>query len=195
MLWQLYRERFFPINISTQRDALVIDDRRPSDDLLLFVTLLVGSLFISAILLRPLIANGIYWPLALFLLPAPIFAVKCLRRSFREKYVFDKSQETYTFKRRSVLKSPTTQGDLSLIRAVQIERTRVTTEDRTKEVFRVVLLLRQGLLLGASDSLPLREGLPLGSTYESEAQIANAIANFLDLGVPETVDVLQFQRN
>jgi len=192
MLWQLYRERFFPINISTQKDVLVIDDRRPGDNLLLFVTLLVGSLFISAILFRPLIANGIYWPLALFLLPTPIFAVKSLRRSFREEYVFDKSLETYTFKRRSVLKSLTTQGDLSQIRAVQIERTTVTTEHRTEEVFRVVLLLRQGLLLGASDILPLREGLPLGSTYESEAQIANAIANFLDLGVPETVDVLQF---
>lgn len=189
MLGQLYRERFFPVNISTQRDVLVIDDRRPSDGLLLFAMLLVGSLVISVILFRTAIVDGIYWPLVLFLLPAPIFVVKILRRSFREEQVFDKSLETYTFKRRSILKSPDMQGDLGQIRAVQIERTIVATENSTEEVFRTVLLLRQELLLGASDILPLREGKPIGASYESEAQIANAIAKFLDLPVPQTIDV------
>jgi hypothetical protein len=92
------------------------------------------------------------------------------------------------------IKSQTIEGSLSQIRAVQIERRVVTTttEDSgssTRELFYVTLLLRQGLLLGASDTVHLRTDAPLGSRYASEAQIAYAIANFLKLPVPETVNV------
>jgi hypothetical protein len=93
------------------------------------------------------------------------------------------------------LKSQTTEGSLSQIRAVQIERRVVTnaTEDSgtssTREIFQVTLLLHHEPLLGASDTLHLREDTPLGSGYASEAQIAYAIANFLKLPVPDTVTV------
>jgi len=60
--------------------------------------------------------------------------------TFPEKYVLDKGQDTYAFTRRSVLKSQTTVGSLSEIRAVQIERTTATTDNETREIFRVALL-------------------------------------------------------
>ena len=188
-MWRQYLDRFFPVNIETQADVLVIEDRRLSDGLLLSVARAAGSLVFSATIFQPSIASGIYWPLVLFLLPAPIFGVRSLLLTFREKYVFDKGRDTYTFMRRSVLKSRTTEGSLSLIRAVQLERRTVTTEHETREIFRVALLLQQGLLLGASDTLLPREDTALGSTYESEARIAYAIANFLNLPVPETVNM------
>ena len=188
-MWQQYFDNFFPVDINPQQDQLVIEDRRPGDNLLLSIVLALGALFISAALFRPLIAGGIYWPLVLFLLPAPIFGVRSLLLPFREKYVFNKGQGTYTFTRQSALKRETTEGDLSQIRAVQIERRAVTTDNGTREVFRVALLLSQGLLLGMPDTLVLREETPVASGYESEARIAYAIANFLQVPVPEMVDV------
>jgi hypothetical protein len=188
-VWRQYLDGFFPVQIETKADVLVIEDRWPSDGLWLWVTLAAGSLVFSAIIFRPSIASRIYWPLVLFLLPAPIFGVKSLLSTLRVKYSFDKGRDTYTFTRRSALKSQTTEGSLSLIRAVQLERRTVTTEHETREIFRVALLLQQGLLLGASDTLLLREDTALGSSYESEARIAYAIADFLNLRVPETVDM------
>ncbi len=188
-MWQEYFIRFFPINVDTKQDVLVIEDRRPSDSLLLSVTFAAGALFISALLFRPLITSSIYWPMILFLLPVLIFGVRSLLLPFREKYVFDKGQSTYTLTRQGVMRRQTTVGDLSEIRAVQVERKAETTEYETREVFRVALLLRQGLLLGASDTVVLREKTPVGSHYESEARIAHAIADFLEVPVPEMANV------
>jgi hypothetical protein len=188
-VWHEYLDRFFPVNIEAKADVLVIEDRRFSDSLVLSVALAAGSLFFTALLYPPLNASGIYWPLLLFLVPAAILSARSLLLPFREKYVLDKSKDTYAFTRRSVLKSQTTVGSLSEIRAVQIERTTATTDNETREIFRVALLLRQGLLLGSSDVLLLREAPTVVSRYETEARIGYAIANFLQLAVPETISM------
>jgi hypothetical protein len=188
-VWHEYLDRVFPVNIETKADALVIEDCRPSDGLVLSVALAAGSMFFAALLYPPLNDSGIYWPLLLFLVPAAILLARSLLLPFREKYVLDRSQDSYAFTRRSVLKSQTTSGSLSEIRAVQIERTTATTEHETREMFRVAMLLRQGLLLGSSDVLLLREATTVGSRYETEARIAYAIANFLQLAVPETISM------
>jgi hypothetical protein len=187
-VWQRLLDRFFPIDIESKVDVLVIEDRRPGDGFVVSVMVAAFSLVISAILFRPAVSSGIYWPLVLFLAPAPFFLVKSLLASLREKYVFDKGQDKYIFARRSVVKSKTTEGILSEVRAVQIERRVVSsTENQTREIFRVALLLGQGLRLGSSDIIHLREGTPVGSNYANEAQMASAIAKFLKLPPPETV--------
>ncbi|MGH9901461.1 MAG: hypothetical protein ACRD68_06560 [Pyrinomonadaceae bacterium] len=188
-MWQQYFDNLFPVRIDAGQDVLVVEDRRPSDGLLLSVVLTAGSLFVSALLFRSSIDSRIYWPLILFLLPAPVFGVRSLLLPFREKYVFDRGRGTYAFTRQSVLKKETTEGDAGQIRAVQLERRAVTTEHGTREIYRVALRLRHGLLLGASDTLVLREETPVGSRFESEARIAYAIADFLRVPVPETVNV------
>ncbi len=188
-MWPQYLDKFFPVKITTQSDVLVIDDRRPSDDLALSVLFMALAVFVSAMIFRPLVADGLYWPLAVFLLPALIFSVRSLLLPIREVYVFDKGRDTYRFRRWSVLKRRTTQGSLSQIRAVQIEKQvlRARKGQSRKELFRVALLLHHSLLLGSSDTLVLREDWPLGFSYGSEAQIAFAIANFLNLPTPETI--------
>ena len=193
-MWEQYLDRFFPVKIDAQADVLFIEDKRPGDGLLLSLVLAATALVISALMFRPAIASRLYWPLLLFLLPVLIFGVRSLLLPISERYVFDRSLDTYSFSRRSILKSRTTEGMLSQIRSVQIERARVVTTagdsgSSTKELFYVTLLLQQGLLLGASDTVHLREESALGSRYESEAQIAYAVADFLKLPVPETVTV------
>ena len=189
IVWHEYFDRFFPVTIETKADVLMIEDRRLSDGLVWSVTLAAGSLFFAGLLYPPLYASGIYWPLLLFLVPGVVLGGRSLLLPFREKYVLDKSQDTYAFTRRGVLKSQTTVGSLSEIRAVQIERTIATNDNETREIFRVALLLRQGLLLGSSDVLLLREAPTIGSRYETAARIGYAIANFLQLAVPETISM------
>ena len=189
-MWQQYLDSFFPLSIETKGDVVLIEDRRPSDGLVVSATLAAVSLVFSALIFRPAIASGIYWPLILFFLPAPIFGVKGLLLPFREKYVFDKGQDSYIFMHHSLLKSQTTEGSLSQIRAVEIERSTVrTTKSGTREIFSVALLLQQGLLFGASDSVLLRKGTAVISSYERETKIASAIAEFLQLPVPEMVNI------
>ena len=188
LLGQLYTERFFPIDVTTRADTLVIEDRRPSGGLAVSVMLLAAALVASALVFRPAIANRIHWLLALCLLPIPILVWKSLVLPWREQYSFDKARNVYTFSRRSISKVKTTEGDLGEIRAVQIERRKVDTEHRTAEVFRAVLLLSQGMRFGSSDVLPLRESSPIGASYESESKLASAVASFLNLPGPETVD-------
>ncbi|HWS98750.1 MAG TPA: hypothetical protein VN256_00665 [Pyrinomonadaceae bacterium] len=189
-VWQRLLDRFFPVEIESKPDVLVIEDRRPGDGFVVSVTIAALSLVIPAILFKPLVSSGIYWPLALLLAPAPIFIVNSLLASLREKYVFDKGRDAYTLTRRSVVKSKTQEGMLSEIRAVQVERTVVSStepEHQSREIFRVALLLGQGMRLGSSDIVHLREGTPVGSNYSNEAQMASAIAGFLKLPPPETV--------
>lgn len=191
-VWQRLLDRFFPINIETERDVLVIEDRRPGDGFVVSVMVAAFSVFISVILFKPLVSNGLYWPLVLFAVPAIIFIVKSLVSSLREKYVFDKARDKYSFTRRSVVKSKTTEGILSEVRAVQVERTVATATEageKSREIFRVALLLGKGMRLGSSDIIHLREGTPVGSNRENEAQMASAIANFLKLPPPETVNL------
>lgn len=188
-MWKQYFDSLFPIKIDRKQDVLIIADHRPSDELLLSVTLAVGALLASVILFRPLVTGGSYWLLLLFLLPIPIFVVRSLVLPFREKYVFNKGQAIYTLTRQGLLKRHTMEGDLRKIPFVQMERKAIATKRGTREVFLVVLLQRQILLLGASDAMVLREETPIGSCFESEARIANDIADFLGLPVPEIVNV------
>lgn len=191
-VWQRLLDRFFPVEIGEKPDLLVIEDRRPGDGFVVAVTVAALSLAVSAILFRPLVSSGIYWPLALFLAPALFFTVKSLLATLRERYVFDKGQDKYIFTRRGVVKSKTTEGILSEVRAVQIERTVVSSTEpgqQSREVFRVALLLGKGMRLGSSDVVHLREGTPVGSNRENEARMASAIAKFLKLPPPETVNL------
>ena len=188
-MWKQFIDSIFPVNIDRKLDLLLIEDRRPSNSLLFSAALAAGALLVSALLFRPFVTSGIYWPLILLLPVILVFGIRSLLLSFRETYVFNKDQAVYTFTRQGILKRRTTEGDLSQIRAVQMERKSIATEHGTREVFRVVLLQWQGLLLGASDGMVLREEAPMNSYYENEARIAIAIAGFLDLPVPEIVDV------
>jgi hypothetical protein len=117
--------------------------------------------------------------------------VKALISPLRAIQLFDKSSDDYSFTTRTILKSRTTEGTLSQIRGAQVERrVNTNTEDNsTVETYRAVLLMKQGLLFGSPDVLPLREDSTMGAYYETEAQIASAITDFLKLNMADVVDL------
>jgi hypothetical protein len=188
-MWKHYLDRLFPVKIDRKPDVLVIEDRRPSDSLLLSMVIFAMSLLFTLMLFRTLYQTGTYWLLILFMLPIPIFGARILMSPFREKYVFNKGNSLYSFTTQSILKRHTLEGGLNEIRAVQMERRTVAGENETREVFQIVFLLRQGLLLSAADCMSLREKSPVNSYYENEARIAYAIADFLKLPAPEVINM------
>ena len=123
---------------------------------------------------------------------ATALIVRALFEPFRETYIFDKRIDTYTFVRRTLIKSETEQGSLSQFRAVQIERRRVSTDNGTSEIFSVALLKNEGLLFGSPSTAILREGdsQPIFSNFSTESRIAIAISSFLNFSSTDVVDVL-----
>jgi hypothetical protein len=121
-MWQLWFGRIFPVRIETQGEVLRINDRRPSNSFLSSVVITAVSLIISALISQLLLSSGIYWPLVLFFLPAPIFAVKSLMSPLRATHIFDKNSDRYEFRQETPLKSQTSEGNVSQIRGVQVER-------------------------------------------------------------------------
>jgi len=85
--------RIFPVRIQRQHTVLLIKDTRPSDIFLLSVIFAAGSLLLTALVGRLLIAGGIYWLFLVLFLPAPIFIVKALMSPLRAVHVFDKSKD------------------------------------------------------------------------------------------------------
>ncbi|HSE32599.1 MAG TPA: hypothetical protein VLA93_13585 [Pyrinomonadaceae bacterium] len=98
-MFQGWFNLIFPVRIERQNLVLLIKDTRPSDIFLLSVVIAVASLLITALVFRPLVASGIYWPFLLFFLPAPIFIVKVLISPLRATHIFDKSQDVTRLRR------------------------------------------------------------------------------------------------
>lgn len=182
----------FPVLIYKDTDILTIEDKRPSFLLALLAAGAIGLFAFAVFFAKTLIETGYYLLLAIILCGAIALLVRALFEPFREKYIFDKRIDTYTFIRRSLIKSETEQGSLSQFRAVQIERRLVSTDDGTTEIYRVALLKNEGLLFGSPATQHLREGdyQPIFSSYSSEARIARAISNFLEFSTLDDVDVL-----
>jgi len=191
-IWRAWVSRIFPVRVHRDAELLRIDDRRPSDGFVLSLVIAAGCLALSAVIFRPLIAGGIYWPLVLLMAPAVIFAVRIFITPVRATYLFDKDKDAYTFTQRSLLRSQTSEGSLSQIRGVQVERRVVTdTENSTnsREIYRPVLLLKQGLLLGTPDIIPLRDDSTVDSSHETATEIAAGITGYLSLNAAESVDL------
>jgi hypothetical protein len=180
----------FPVFIYKDADVLTIEDRRPSTMQLIFAAGGIFLLLFTIFSARALIETGYYWLLAVLIGGALLLIIKTMLEPFRERYIFDKRIDTYTFVRRGLLKSQTEQGSLSQFRAVQIERRIVSTDDGTAENYHVALLKNEGLLFGSPARAILREGnsQPIFSNLSSETRIAKAIASFLNFPSTEVID-------
>ena len=186
--------RIFPVRVHRDGGVLRIEDRRPSDGFVLAVIFAAFFLIFSAGIFRPMVADNIYWPLLLFLVPGLIFAVRILITPVRATYMFDKERDSYSFIRRGLLRKQSAEGSVSQIRGVQVERREVSGgadsgNYTSREIYRPVLLLKQGLLFGSPDIIPLRGDSTVDSSYETATQIAAGITSYLSLGAAESVDV------
>ena len=190
-IWQEWVARIFPVRIERDGGTLRIYDRRPSDAFILSILVVTGSLLFSVWIFRPLVEVGVYWPLVLLFLPAPIFAVKALLSPLRATHIFDSQKDQYILSQRTILKNRSSEGSVSQIRGAQVERRVVTSNEdlRKSEVYRTVLLLNQGMLFGGSDVIPVRENSTIAVYYQTESQIANAISSYLKLSGVQLVDM------
>ena len=192
-IWRAWMSRIFPVRIYRNDGVLRIEDRRPSDGFLLAMVIAAFCLTFSAMMFRAFVGSGIYWPLLVFLVPGVIFAVRIFITPVRATYLFDKEKDSYFFIQGSLLRKQTAEGSVSQIRGVQVERHVVSgTDDMgsySKETYRPVLLLKQGMLFGSPDIIPLREDSTVDPSYETATEIAAGITSYLSLNAAESVDL------
>ena len=182
----------FPVYISDRDGFLVIDDRRPEWDMVLAAGGVVVAVLMAIFTAGPIVAAGYYGLLAALVGGLAFAVFWLLRGAFRELYVFDRSKNSYVFTRQSVLRKEVIEGDLRQFRAVQVEHTRVDTDNGYEDVYRAVLLLDTSMLFGSSPSQPLRFKPPIFSSYSAELRIASALSKFLGVRLDGEVDVARF---
>ena len=192
-IWRAWMSRIFPVRIHREGGVLRIEDRRPSDGFVLAVIIAAFCLISSAMISPPLVGSGIYWPVLILVVPGIIFAVRICITPVRATYLFDKEKDSYSVIQGSLLRKQCAEGSVSQIRGVQVERRVVTSSDdsgtSSREIYRPVLLLKQGLLFGTPDVVPLREDSTVDSSYETATQIAAGITSYLNLGAAQSVDL------
>ena len=179
------------VYIHDRNDVLVIEDRRPTRNMFFSMLGFLAMLgFVLAYVLTLLTNfniglkfNAISWTFfGAALVAALYFGIS---GTFREIYVFDKPNDTFTFTRQSVFNKDVLQGSLSQFRAVQIER----RTDDDSQIY-MVALLTQGLLLGQPETQFLREKRPLFNSRAAESRIATAISKSLNIKRQGLVDIL-----
>ncbi len=187
---QRFFDRFFPVTIKEQNDVLKIVDGRPSSEIFLFGIYALSSFVFTALLFDLAISTGFYWILLIFILPTPFFIYKISMLPFSRSYVFDKTEDVFRRRRRSLLKNESEEGSLSEIRGVQIETVMVSDgEGRSQRKYRVLLAFKAELLFGRAANAPLDEDLPLNSSHEIASRMAFAISDFLKVPVLDDSEI------
>ncbi len=181
----------FRVFIRENAGVLTIVDSRPSSRQLIFSAGGIGFLGFTLFSIWELIDSQFYGFIPIFIGASIFLIIKALLAPFREIYIFDKNTDTYTFVRRSLIKSQTEQGSLSQFRAIQIERRFVEDEYTESETFHIALLKNEGLLFGSPSRVIFREesSQPIFSNLSTEFRIAEAIEKFLDFSPTEVIDV------
>ena len=194
----------FGVMIVDKDNVLYIEDRRP--------TQAVGF-SIAAVLLVFVIATWTWvtkslvfdlYTICITAIPTAVALFFLVRNNFREVYMFNKSTDTFTFTRQSILRKDVLEGSASQFRAVQVLKRigddrdfgdivsdQITnTDSRSGRVTYSVALMNGGPLFGQSDTQILRESPPLLSLRSTERRIAAAIAKFLNIPSEGVIDVL-----
>jgi hypothetical protein len=184
--------------------VLTIEDRRPTQKMGVSVggLAIVSAMVLWGWLSASLIVDAFTITMTVIMFSVGLFFIA--RENFREVYIFDKKTDSYTFTRQSLIRRDVMEGTPSQFRAVQVEKRLKDDRDGADLLGDIVLkkdsrsgspiymtaLLMQGLLLGQSDTLILRNAPPFISTQRTESRIANAIGKFLDIPREGIVDVL-----
>ncbi|MFL6466578.1 MAG: hypothetical protein ACJ72Z_01330 [Pyrinomonadaceae bacterium] len=164
------------VRIIRRPESLYIEDRRPTWPMLLSV--LGFLIFLGAFALQFLRID--FGPDSFGMWSAGIAALVCLGLSFRgtlrEVYIFDKPTDTYHFIRRYLYKKELIEGTLTQFRGAGVRT--FTAED--SESYSVTLH-QGGMFLGGAGDQLLRESTPIMNSWDTEARIANAIQEFLNI--------------
>ena len=164
-----------PLRIIMRPERLIIQDYRPT-----MLMLLAGlGFFVSAgFLIWMLVQFGTAvggFPLGVMVL----FTIGCLavavyKGTIREVYVFDRATGSYSFVRQFVHRKEVIEGDLSQFTGAKVE---THTHEDSKTY--TVVLRQEGMFLTGVSEQTLRDEVPVFNNFSNEADIANAIDEFL----------------
>ena len=175
-LWSLICEKFefiAPVWIVRRPETLTILDYRPT----FFMALTAAGfliLVISFVLLFLKIATAFSFGLWALAAPGIACAVLLFRGTIREAYYFDKTTDSYSFVRQFIHRKEVIEGSLS-----QFTGAYVKTEKNDDSACYYVILKQEGMFLTGVSEQTLREELPIFNSFDKEADIANAISDFL----------------
>ena len=163
-----------PIRVIARPERLIIQDHRPTMLMLLATAGFVAFIAIGTSMLLSMDAGTDN----IGLVVVAIFAVVCLvgatRGTLREVYVFDREAGTYTFVRRFIHRKEVIEGALSQFTGARLETTPTDDGDTYS-----VVLRQDGMFLTGVSEQRLRAETPLLNSFSNEADIANAIDDFL----------------
>lgn len=109
-----------------------------------------------------------------------LFAIVCLtiaivKGTIREVYVFDRPADSYVFIRQYLHRREVIEGAVSQFTGARVE---THTHEENQKSYTVVLR-QEGMFLTGATEQTLREEVPVLNNFSNEADIANAIDDFL----------------
>lgn len=164
-------------------EVLKIESRRLVKHLLTLLWLIGGVLFLTYILYLVLSQIAAVISGAVILLMALIIAaVKLSRLPYHRMCLFDKKQKIYRIIEMSLLKNDEIAGKLDDIKAIEITVTPYHNEDSVSYGYQTFLIMNDFLVYDGSNMVAVEEET---GTESNSTRVAAAIANFLQLPVPE----------
>lgn len=165
-----------PVRIIARPERLIIQDYRPTMVMLLAVLgFFVFAGFLIWMLVRFGTAVGGVGIGTMVLLAIVCLAVAVVKGTIREVYVFDRASETYVFVRQYLHRKEVIEGAINQFTGARVETH--THEENQKSY--TVALRQEGMFLTGVSEQTLREDIPILNSFSNEADIANAIDDFL----------------
>lgn len=182
-----FLDRFFPVEIDKREDILTISDKRCFENLTAIGGLIVLAL-VGLVLLIPFRPD--FWGILILigLLSGMAFLTfKIFRTPYKRFCIFDKNQNIYRIIKVTPTKNNYFDGKLEEIKKVKIEITEYVNRENRDRSYSYQAFLIFNSLMGDDDSnaLAIEENSIFNNRYKISAKIAFAIADFLQLPIPE----------
>jgi len=161
-----------PVWIIDREDTLSIVDYRPTLTMFLaIVAFVIVTVSIVLLFFR-------YWELGFNLLALAAPFLVCVfflfQGTLREVYVFDRPSDSYFFTRQFIHRRDVIEGAMSQFTGAYVK---TVTNDESESYY--VVLKQEGMFLTGVSEQTLREVVPIFNSYDREAEIANAIEEFI----------------
>jgi len=175
-LSDLIWERFgflAPLWVVKRPETLTIVDYRPTLMMFLSVAgfLFFGTTFVFLFIKFGMVDSFGFWAIGLI---AAGCLIPTFRSTIRETYFFDKTRDSYAFVRQFIHRKEVIEGSMS-----QFTGAYVKTQRNEDTNCYYVILKQEGMFLTGVNEQTLREELPIFNSFDNEADIANAISEFL----------------
>lgn len=178
----------FSVNIDSNNDLLKIEDRRCLKHFSVGGLWLIGggvigyTLYVLLLVSSPAVA--VFVGISVPVIALIIGAMKVSQLPYRRIYFFDKKQKSYRLIEITSLETQENAGKLDEIKRVRIDINKYESSENNSKTYgyQTVLVLDNFLAYDDSNLIPVEEE---SGNYDASSRIASAIADFLQLPIPE----------